>query len=359
MNKLARLKELRLKKSWRLCDVAGVLGVTEATLSRWERGLQEPPRDILTAWEQIVTGQKLIQVEARRPRLNRRVILGRLADFFLADVIAGKGGRDAGWRHMAEVGVGLEDVPSFKGDIEVRGRDTIRISYNSRLPSVEQAKNVLGYWRAVSVEERQLVDAGQRYISPLFDGLRDERTSGSIVLAGLAEMICANGPFVETSRNMLDNDPTTLAGNPMGAASCIMGVVHIAVSDNVRKEALHRLYFKSPRETLDGTSESADSSLIARELGVYQTAQELGRDAIIALGVAWSFVRMLEDQRIGVCTDVGRRHLGEIFWGNLKDFGISRVDIAAVWQRVMVDEMDCQNEKQQIGHLLWAWPEEF
>jgi len=41
-----RLRKLRKARGWTLRDVARVLGVTEATISRCERGLQEPSDEL-------------------------------------------------------------------------------------------------------------------------------------------------------------------------------------------------------------------------------------------------------------------------------------------------------------------------
>ncbi|HHT9117028.1 MAG TPA: helix-turn-helix domain-containing protein, partial [Candidatus Hypogeohydataceae bacterium YC38] len=96
---------MRLKRGWRLADVAKALGVTPATISRVE------------VWEQLLAGKQWPSV-TRKPERRPRGVLSRLAERFLADVKAGHKEREAGWRELKEIGLTASEVEALVPGIE-------------------------------------------------------------------------------------------------------------------------------------------------------------------------------------------------------------------------------------------------
>lgn len=66
IEELARLRRARGRT---LRDIAKALGVTEATISRCERGLQQPSSQLLAAWTKLLTGKR--PAVERTPRSRR------------------------------------------------------------------------------------------------------------------------------------------------------------------------------------------------------------------------------------------------------------------------------------------------
>lgn len=50
MNKFSeRIKELRIEKGMRQCDLANLVGISRASVADWETGRHEPPLDTIIA----------------------------------------------------------------------------------------------------------------------------------------------------------------------------------------------------------------------------------------------------------------------------------------------------------------------
>jgi hypothetical protein len=96
------------------------------------------------------------------------------------------------------------------------------------------------------------------------------------------------------------------------------------------------------------------SQALALELGLETTAKRLGQAAILALGTAWAMTQCLDSAGVSVMTEVGIRRLAESFWEGL---GLPRTKVDAKWRQVMLEESEPETEKQQLGMLLWSWPE--
>src|SRR5207247_1248798 len=114
-----------------------------------------------------------------------------LAEFFLVDVQAGINGWDAGWRELVEIGVTLEEARSLGSDVELRSSTQIRISFNSRLSIVEQAKNILSYRKTVQTEERLLLPVLQKQMKLLMEAVRCPDDRRAVLTSGLGEMVRA------------------------------------------------------------------------------------------------------------------------------------------------------------------------
>ena len=351
----SEMRDLRKQKGWRLHDVAGALGVTTATLSRWERALQSPSPDMLAAWERIFTGERHAQIQDRRPRRRPRGVLSRLAELFLADVKAGLNGWDAGWREPGEVGLTPADLPSLAPDVELRGLSAVRISFNSRLQPVQEAKAILGYRATVEAEERRLIPALEKHLRPILQAVRSEHERGAVLLAGLAEMIRASASLIESARHVLDkdNNPVDLVRGPSGAAKVILEAVATPVGADA-VGVLKRLGFSDPIAGTEPPNTIARAKGVATELGVAQVAVRLGKHPVTAVGAAWAVSCRFAQEAVAVTTLVGVGRLGEAFWDELR---FPRPEIDAAWRRLMVEESQPQTAKQQLGMLLWSWPE--
>ncbi len=352
------LKALRLERGWRLRDVANPLGVTTATLSRWERGLQVPSHGMLGAWERLVTRQTSAGTVERRARRRPRGAVPRLAELFLADVKAGLNGWQAGWRELSELGLVREDVPSLERDIEMDVQGRVRIRFESRLEAVEEGKAILGYRKTLRDEERRLLPAFDELIRPLLEALQAPRNRGVILLSGLTEMVSASALQVQSSRNLLDGDAGALVEAPVGAAMHILEALEIRFPSDVSavSAALRRLHFEDLTPPGRASTVIAEARAIAEELGLGRTAKRLGPDPVKAVGAAWAVSRRLACAGIGIMTDEGARQLSDVFWDWL---GTSRVAVDAAWRRVMIEEFEPQTEKEQLQMLLWSWPEVF
>lgn len=348
----AELREARRQRGWRLEDVAHALGVTVATLSRWERGLQTPGSAALEAWNRIFAFKADRRLQARTPRRRPRGVLAQLADFFLTDVRAGRNGWDAGWREPASLGLQPEDVTAFGDDVETDDFGRVRISFNSRFQAVEEGKDVLGYRRTVDVERRLLMPAVEQIIRPTARMARSPEGEPGIVGEGITFMIRTGAPVVETARSLLDSDPRTLFDLPGGAVNVILQAVGIAPITRPASPPVTASSCAGPHTGAAPVVDDAEN--IAKEIGLDLTAQRLGREVVVALGSAWSITSRLESAGVAVVTDQGLAQLSRAFW---EEIGLQRSQIDSVWRRALVDEQDTADEKLQLGHLLWSWPE--
>jgi len=346
------LRAMRLEKRWTLRDVATALGVTTATLSRWERGLAEPSTHALEKWKRLLTGRTDATPAARKPTRRPRGLLPRLAEFFLADIRAGLSEREAGWRELAELGLAREDILSLGQEVET-DLFRVRVSPGASLKAVQQAKDILGYQRTVDVEQRRLASATKAVLVPLLQATQSSTGRSPVLLAGLAEMIRASASFVDSSRNLLENDPASLLDAPAGAAQVVLRAVDLEARSDA-DQVFAGMGFKSLASSLEADSAFECSQALAVELGMDVISERLGRDVIIALGAAWAMARSLDTAGVSVMTEVGVRRLAEIFWDGI---GLPRPEIDAKWRRAMLEKSETETDKQQIGLLLWSWPE--
>ena len=346
------LRTLRLKRGWTLADVAVAVGVTPATLSRWERGLQTPPEHAKRLWEKALTGTSPPPVRETRRRRPRGV-LPRLAELFLADVKAGENGWNAGWRELREVGLTCDDLAALESDIEVDGTGRVRIHFRSRLEAVQEAQNILGYKRTVAEEERRLIPALSKYLPRLTSALDSEHMRSALLFAGFTEMIHASAAIVETSRSFFDNDPQCLVNAPSGGAKCLLGGVGITIESDVVR-ILRGLGFANRIPGTEAHDQMVGAEAVAGKLGLDVIARRLEIDVVTALGAAWAISRWLTDDQVGITTDTGVRRFSAAFWDGV---GLTRNEVDVVWRNVMIEEFQPESETQQLGLLMWSWPE--
>jgi len=347
------LKALRLERKWTLRDVATVLGVTTATLSRWERRLAEPSANALEKWESLLAGRTDAKPTGRKPTRRPRGLLPRLAELFLADIKAGLNDQEAGWRELAELNLACEDILSLGQDAEMDLFGCARINPGSNLRVMQQARDIRAYRRAVEIEEHRLTSAARTILSPLWKASGTGDGRGAIVLAGLAEMLQASASLLENARRLLDNDPSSLLDSPSGAAQQILSVVDLAIPADPAR-ILGEFGLDSMVSLVRIGPKSACSQALALELGLGTTAERLGQAAILALGTAWAMTQCLDSAGVSLMTEVGIRRLAESFWEGL---GLPRTNVDAKWRQVMLEESEPETEKQQLGMLLWSWPE--
>lgn len=339
-----------MQRGWKLRDVAIPLGVTEATLSRWERGLQTVPHSSQSAWTRLLTGQPATEPPSAAPRRRPKGILARLAELFLADVKAGLNGWQAGWRELSDLNLTAQDLAGLEAETERDSNGRLRIRFDSRLESVQQAQNILGYRNTLQAEQRKLIPAIDQLVSPLLEQVAHGLFAGAVLLAGLADMIAASASSLEGARTLLDGDPTSLVDAPTGAAISILDAVGVSFDvDALPTLGLQDLVFRDNRPDL-----IAGARATAAEIGMDRTAKKLGVIAVKAVGAAWAMNRRLTLAGIAVRTDEGSRYLGDVFW---KGMAIRRDEVNLTWLRVMSEEFEPQGEKEQLGMLLWSWPE--
>ncbi len=346
------LKALRLKRGWKLRDVAIPLGVTEATLSRWERGLQIAPHAMLASWEGLLTGRRISSAEASRKRKPRGVI-PRLAELFLADVQGGKNGWQAGWREISELNLTTKDLDTLEGEVERDAQGRIRIRHDSRLVLVQQAQNILGYRNTLNSEEGQLLPAVDKIVRPLLRDIRQNLFGGAVLLAGLTKMIEAGIPQVEAARNLLMHDPKALVEAPSQASALILETLGISFPSDVQS-ALASFGFEDLSADEPGKESIEGARAAASELGLDVVAKLLGPIVVTSVAAAWAVNGQLTTAGIAVTTDEGARFLGGVFWDEIR---IRRAVVDETWRRVMIDEFEPQAEQEQLGLLLWSWPE--
>jgi hypothetical protein len=264
-------------------------------------------------------------------------------------------GWQAGWRELSELNLRSEDLPSLESEVERDSQGKIRIRYESRMESVQQAKDILGYRNTVKDEERRLTPAIRSLVYPMLEQIGQGLFSGAVVFAGLTEMIDATASSLETARNLLENDPSNLVDAPSGGATSILEA--LAVPFDVSALSTLGLEDLMPRDRRPDLIASA--KVVASELGLNRVAEQLGVMAVKAVSAAWAVNRRLTFA--GVATDEGARYLSEVFW---KRMGMRRADVDSAWRGVMVPEFEAQSEKEQLGSekeqlgmLLWSWPE--
>jgi hypothetical protein len=262
-------------------------------------------------------------------------------------------GWQAGWREITELNLTSADVAALETDIERDPLQRIRISFESRLLPVQQAKDILGYRKTVDAEETRLLPAIDSLLCPVLHQIREGLFYGAVLLGGLAEMIDAFASNVETGRNLLVSDPTNLVNAPSAAAAVILDAVGVKVpADYLAVLASLGLQDLMPRETIPFLT--PDARAVASELGLDRVAKLLGRAVVTCVGAAWAVNRRLLVAGVGISTDEGARYLSEAFWNRI---GIPRTEVDATWRRIMIEEFEPQDEKEQLGLLLWSWPE--
>ena len=348
-----KLRSLRLKRRWRLKDLADALGVTTATISRVERGLQEPSPALLEVWQQLLSGERWRPVRLRRPRRRPRGALSSLAELFLADVKAGLDGSRAGWRDPVEIGLTTVEAESLGSDVERDGQGRVRAARNIFLESMVQAQNILNYRSTLEAEEQVLVPIIEEYLPPLWRALDREGSKGAVLVSGLAEMIRTAAPVLDAYRSLIGDDLGCLIPGATGPAHLILESVGIIAPSPVSAvlEATGLSDLTEPRE--EGEDVLKARTLV-QQLGIPTGAGRLGRTGVIAVGAAWGVVRCLESRKVAILTEVGQRRVAETFWQGIR---LSREEVDAAWRRLV--EVDGQTDKERIGSLLWSWPEVF
>jgi len=351
MEDIEQLRELRLRWGWRLKDVADALGVTEATVSRIERGLQEPSPALLEAWHRLLTGDRRTFTSPRRPRRRPRGVMSTLADLFLADVQAGLSKDEAGWRELREFGLAVEDIEDLGPEIRVDPLERIRINPSLPLEPLLLAQKILNYRETLESEQQSLAIAIEQYLPPIWGALSEEQTRGAILMTGLAEMVRAAAPLLDAHRSLLSDEPSYLFEGAAGPALLMLGTVGIEVSypclDILDRAHLTEL----GKGTGDGSAVSRAKD-IALKLGVGKVAELLGEMVITAVGAAWATQLQLESKGIAVVTEVGFRRLSEAFWTGVQ---LPRSEIEAKWRQLA--QLDPETDEEAASLLFWHWPE--
>lgn len=328
------------------------LGVTSATVSRVERGLQEPSPQLLEAWQQLLTGQRWLPLTPKSPRRRPRGALNLLAELFLADVKAGLDEAAAGWREPVEVGLTEADVVELYRDLERDSLGRVRIAATASLEPLEQAKRILEYKATVKVEENSLLPIMEARVPLLWKALKDEKALGAILLSGLAKMVRTTTLLIlDVCLELISDDPSYLLLAPAGPALVALDSVGIAVpavpSDILTEMALKELIERP--ESGDGVLRARR---LAHDLEVPTLAKRLGKSGVMAVGAAWAYLRLLDSSKGVVLTEVGQQHVADAFW---EGTGFPRHQIVESWNRFI--EIDANNDRMRVGSLLWAWPE--
>jgi transcriptional regulator with XRE-family HTH domain len=351
MNMGEELRKARIEKGWKLKDIAAALGTTSATVSRVERGLQEPSPTLLAAWQQLLVGKPWISKTAGRPR-HPRGALSELARLFLADVKAGLDEAIAGWREPMEVGLAGIELETLSSEVELDGLGRVRIVSESSLESVKQAKKILEYRKAVEDEERSLTPFIKERLPILCQALRNEKTKGVVLLAGLAKMIRTTAPFVlDACRSILDKDAKCFLSNAVQPARVILECVNIRVPD-ILGDVLKEVGLEELINACEEGQEAQQARELAHHLSLPALAVRLGKHGVTALGAAWAAMSLLENTGAAIVTEVGDHHLAKAFWEGI---GLSRVEVEVAWH--CLTEIDEESDGERTGVLLWAWPE--
>lgn len=348
-----KLRSLRLKRRWKLKDLADALGVTTATISRVERGLQEPSPGLLEVWQKLLSGERWIPGSVRRSRRRPRGALSSLAELFLTDVKAGLDGSRAGWRDSLEIGLTAVDVEALGSDVERDGQGRVRATRNIRLAPMVQAQNILKYRATVEAEEQVLVPVIEEYLPPLWRALDKEETKGAVLVAGLAEMIRRTAPVLDAYRSLISDDLGCLIPGAIGPAHLILESVSIIAPDRI-SPVLEAAGLSDLTEPHEEGEDVLKARTLAQQLGIPTGANLLEKTGVIAVGTAWAVVRRLENRKAAILTEVGHRRVAETFWQGIR---LSREEVDVAWRRLV--EVDDQTDKERIGTLLWSWPEVF
>lgn len=349
-NSGAYLRKLRIEKGWTLTDVARSLGVTAATVSRVERGLQAPPEALLQAWKRLLEGKPLV---ARLPRRRRpRGAVNVLAELFLADVKAGLNWTSAGWREPTDVGLAPEDLEAMSEEIERDSLGRVRVSPSASLEPVEEATRILKHRQTVEAEAKILDPVLQDRIPLLWRALQEEAPRGAVVLSGLTRMVRTTAPLIlDSCAALVSSNPASLLSGPAGAALLVANAVGIVIPDSP-SDVLTIARLRELIEPDESGDVVREARKVADELRLASVAQRLGKDAIIALGTAWAYSSLINACNAAVLTEAGQQHIAEAFW---QGTGFSRNDIVTAWSNLTNTETD--DERERVGALLWAWPE--
>jgi transcriptional regulator with XRE-family HTH domain len=345
-----RLRDLRIQRSWTLNDIARALGVAIATVSRVERGLQEPSTALLDAWEGILKGKR--QVTRPPHRRRPRGALNLMAELFLSDVKAGLDWSSAGWREPEEIGLTEEDIGMMGEEIQRDGFGRVRVSSSASLERVEEAKNILKYRRTVDEEGNILTPTLENRIPSLWLALKDETVRGAVVFSGLTKMIRYTAPLVldSLSQNISAN-PASLLSGPTGVATLVLEVVGVPIPDRPA-DVLNKAGFGELVEPSEDDAEVQAAQKVASELQLSKMAECIGKEVVIILGISWAFSCIINARKASVLTEIGQQHVAEAFWQGCT---FQRNDVVKAWGRLTDSESD--DELERIGGLLWAWPE--
>jgi transcriptional regulator with XRE-family HTH domain len=347
------LRNARRERGWRLEDVAAAIGVTGATLSRWERGLQKPPDAALNAWVRVVTRQRFAAVRARRPRRRPRGILPRLGELFLADVTSGARASQAGWREPRELGLTTDDVLSFGDEIERDALGRIRIKFNSPLESVRRGREFLYYRQTTDHEQRRLEAALTDLVFPLLD--QANAAVAAIMAIGVAEMIRLTAGSLESARARLNHDPVRLLEMPRAGAEVVLAALGLSTPQDISGPVAEMGLTGALSNATQDLRALEEARALAREVCTDQIARELGREIVHALGAAWTVTAVLDRKGILVSTSEGTNRLARAFWERMT---VPRHTILDRWHSVMLAADESATDEKQLGLLLWTWPEE-
>lgn len=352
------LRKRRIERRWRLDDVAQALGVTSATISRVERGLQEPSSVLLNTWRRLLAGELVGRTEGiqRRPR----GALSSLAELFLADVKAGLNETAAGWREPIEVGLINVDLKALSSEVELDDSGRIRIASTSSLEPVKQARNILAYKATVNAEEQSLFPLIDKFFPLLWDALKSEKTAGAVLLAGLTMMVKTTTPLIlDACLSLAGEDANCLLTDNVGLSHIILESLNIAAPKH-QSEWFETLKSVNLEELIRGLRNEGEPGSfqahqkLAHFLCLPSLTCRLGEKAVVALGAAWAAIKLLESKGGAILTDVGRQHLAKAFWEGIQ---IPREEVEAAWYRLI--EINIENEGERLGVLLWSWPEVF
>lgn len=356
MKHAEELRKLRQSRRWRLQDLARALGVTAATVSRVERGLQEPSPALLERWKQLLIGERWLPAAEIGPRRRPRGVLPALAEQFLTDVTAGLNEVDAGWRDPAQVGMTASDVKALGPEVETDTLGRVRISPKSSLEQVAHAQEILRYRATVEVELQTLLPLLEEHLPPLWQLLQAEESCGAVLLSGLTRMVRTAAPLLDARPSLLAGDAGQLICGAVGPASLILESVGIVAPTRPR-DVLETAGLTDLIESSEDGQVAAQATILAHNLGIASIARLLGKTAIIGLGAAWAVVRRLDSRNVAILTEVGRQRVAEAFWEgiHLSRGEIERAEVEAAWRRL--NEFDPETEQEQLGILLWSWPE--
>lgn len=358
MNIGQELRKSRIEKGWHLRDIAVALGVTSATVSRIERGLQEPSPALLAGWQHLLAGKQWIPGENRGAQRRPRGVLSRLAKLFLADTITGLDESHAGWREPIEVGLPGMSIEALGSEVDFDRLGRIRIAPTSSLEPVRQAKRILEYRKAVEDDEQSLTPFVEKHLPILWQSLEKEETNGALLLAGLANMVRVTIPFVlDACRTVLGKDASCFLSNPAQPARVILESVSLIapVSPSV---VLRRAGLEELISACEERQEIQEAHELAHHLRLPALAHRLGKSGVTALGAAWAAISLLESARGALVTEVGSHHLAAAFWEGLREaLQLSRTEVEDAWHRL--NEIDEEKDGERVGALLWSWPEVF
>lgn len=344
-----KLRFLRLKRHWRLKDLADALGVTTATISRVERGLQEPSQALLKVWQQLLEGKRWLPVTGTRPRRRPRGVLSSLAELFLADVKAGLDESRAGWRYPTEVNLMTVEVEALGTEVERDTQGRIRIARNNPIEAMTQARNILRYRGVIEREQQILVPTIEQLLPLLWKALDDQGSKGAVLISGLAEMVRTTAPLLDAYRSLIGEDIGCLIPGAVGPARLILESVGVNAASPTYT-VLEVAGLKDIAELDEEGENVLKARTLAQHLGIPNSAKRLGKHSVLAVGASWAVVRYLNTRKALILTDLGRQQVAEAFWKGIR---LRREEIEDRWRRLV----EVQSDEEQIGALLWSWPE--